>query len=220
MGRRPPRGVRGDRPRHHRGTGTEHPPADPARAGLDPQGHRGPVRAVRGQHLPGRALPRAALLQPTGTGMGAVPNAAAEPVDVRFGHAPWRRDHGRLGTPRRPPCPALAPRRKRVLRAMGAERYDAAIVGAGHNGLVTAAYLAKAGLRTVVLERRSRAGGPLVTEEIAPGVRAPVAADGVGGLRAGVVRDLRLGSHGLQTIEPDVVAFIPSADGLGLTLWP
>ena len=103
---------------------------------------------------------------------------------------------------------------------MGAERYDAAIVGAGHNGLVTAAYLAKAGLRTVVLERRSRAGGPLVTEEIAPGVRAPVAADGVGGLRAAVVRDLRLASHGFRAIEPGVAAFAPSADGLPpLTLW-
>jgi phytoene dehydrogenase-like protein len=99
------------------------------------------------------------------------------------------------------------------------EQYDALVVGAGHNGLVTAAYLAKAGLRTLVLERRSRAGGQLVSEEVAPGVRAPVAADGVGGLRAGVVRDLRLGSHGFHSVEPDVVAFAPTADGPGLTLW-
>jgi phytoene dehydrogenase-like protein len=102
---------------------------------------------------------------------------------------------------------------------MPREQYDVVIVGAGHNGLVTAGYLAKAGLRTLVLERRSRAGGPLVTEELVPGVRAPVAADGVGGLRAGVVRDLQLGSHGFHTIEPDVVAFVPSADGTSLTLW-
>ena len=73
---------------------------------------------------------------------------------------------------------------------MARERYDAVVVGAGHNGLVTASYLAKAGLRTLVLERRSRAGGPLATEEVAPGVRAPVAADRVGGLRDDVVRDL------------------------------
>jgi phytoene dehydrogenase-like protein len=100
------------------------------------------------------------------------------------------------------------------------ERYDAVIVGAGHNGLVTAAYLAKAGLRTLVLERRSRAGGALATEEVAPGVRAPVLADGMGGLRASVVRDLQLGSHGLRAVEPTVVAFAPSADGgLPLTLW-
>jgi phytoene dehydrogenase-like protein len=102
---------------------------------------------------------------------------------------------------------------------MARERYDAVVVGAGHNGLVTAAYLAKSGLRTLVLERRSRAGGPLATEEVAPGVRAPVGADGVGGLRAGVVRDLRLGSHGFRAIEPDVAVFAPSTDGPGLTLW-
>jgi phytoene dehydrogenase-like protein len=102
---------------------------------------------------------------------------------------------------------------------MPRERYDAVIVGAGHNGLVAAGYLAKAGLRTLVLERRGRAGGLLATEEVVPGVRAPVAADGVGGLRAGVVRDLRLGSHGFRTIEPEVVAFAPSADGAALTLW-
>ena len=98
-------------------------------------------------------------------------------------------------------------------------QYDAIVVGAGHNGLVTAGYLAKAGLRTLVLERRDRAGGLLAAEEVAPGVRAPVAADGVGGLRAAVVRDLGLTSHGLSTIEPDVAAFAPSADGEGLTLW-
>jgi len=98
-------------------------------------------------------------------------------------------------------------------------QYDAIVVGAGHNGLVTAGYLAKAGLRTLVLERRTRAGGLLAAEEVAPGVRAPVAADGVGGLRAAVVRELGLISYGLHTIEPDVAAFAPSADGDGLTLW-
>jgi phytoene dehydrogenase-like protein len=82
--------------------------------------------------------------------------------------------------------------------------YDAVIVGGGHNGLVTAAYLAKGGLRTLVLERRERAGGLLET------------ADSVGGLRAGVVRDLELASHGFQIIEPDVVAHSPST---GVTLW-
>jgi len=102
---------------------------------------------------------------------------------------------------------------------MAREQYDAIVVGGGHNGLVTAGYLAKAGLRTIVLERRDRAGGLLATEELAPGVRAPVAADGVGGLRAGVVRDLGLVSHGLRIVEPEAAAFAPSAGGEGLTLW-
>ena len=102
---------------------------------------------------------------------------------------------------------------------MARERYDAVIVGAGHNGLVTAGYLARAGLRTLVLERRSRAGGALATEEIAPGVRAPIGADVLGGLRASVVRELQLGEYGLRAVEPDVVAFAPSADGPPITLW-
>lgn len=102
---------------------------------------------------------------------------------------------------------------------MARERFDAVVVGAGHNGLVTASYLAKAGLRTLVLERRSRAGGLLATEEVAPDVRAPVAADCVGGLRGDVVRDLGLGSHGFRAIEPEVAAFAPSAGGPGVTLW-
>jgi phytoene dehydrogenase-like protein len=102
---------------------------------------------------------------------------------------------------------------------MPREHYDAIVVGAGHNGLVTAGYLAKAGLRTLVLERRSRAGGLLTTEEIVPGVRAPVAADGVGSLSAEVVRDLGLGLHGFHALEPNVVAFGPSAQGASLTLW-
>jgi len=102
---------------------------------------------------------------------------------------------------------------------VAAERYDAIVVGAGHNGLVTAAYLGKAGLRTLVLERRSRAGGPLATEELAPGVRAPLAADCVEGLRTDVVRDLGLIAHGFHAIEPDAVAFAPSTEGTSLTVW-
>lgn len=85
--------------------------------------------------------------------------------------------------------------------------YDAIVVGGGHNGLVTAAYLAKTGLETLVLERRRRVGGLLSS------------ADLVGGLRADVVAELRLAAHGYETIEPDVVAFAPSLDGPGLTLW-
>jgi phytoene dehydrogenase-like protein len=89
--------------------------------------------------------------------------------------------------------------------------YDAVIVGGGHNGLVTAAYLSKAGLKTLVLERRDRVGGLLGSEEPVAGL--------VGNLRRDVVAELELGSHGFQAIEPGVVAFAPSADGPGLTLW-
>ncbi|HEY6835952.1 MAG TPA: NAD(P)/FAD-dependent oxidoreductase [Gaiellaceae bacterium] len=89
--------------------------------------------------------------------------------------------------------------------------YDAVIVGGGHNGLVTAAYLAKAGLQTLVLERRDRVGGPLAAEQSV--------ADLVGSLRADVAVDLQLTSHGFEAIEPEVVAFAPAAEGPGLTLW-
>jgi phytoene dehydrogenase-like protein len=98
---------------------------------------------------------------------------------------------------------------------MSAERFDALVVGAGHNGLITAAYLAKAGLRTLVLERRGRAGGALAAEEVAAGLRAPVA-ENVGRLGGDVVRDLGLG---FRAIEPEVAAYAPSSDGHGLTLW-
>ena len=89
--------------------------------------------------------------------------------------------------------------------------YDAIVVGGGHNGLVAAAYLGKAGLRTLVLERRDRVGGPLSSDGLV--------ADLVGGLRADVAADLQLAAHGYEAIEPDVVAFAPSLDGPGLTLW-
>src|SRR5947207_4777588 len=209
MGRRAARGVRRHRPRHHRGTRAEHPRPDPPQAGAHPEGHRGAVRPFGGEHLPGGALARAALLQPARAGVGALPNAPAEPLDVRLGDAPGRRDHGRIRTARRPSGRALAQGWKGGL--MAREEYDVVIVGAGHNGLVTAAYLAKGGLRTLVLERRDRVGGPLASEEFV--------ADLVGSLRADVVDYLRLGSHGFEAIEPDVVAFAPSADGQGLTLW-
>ena len=89
--------------------------------------------------------------------------------------------------------------------------YDAVIVGGGHNGLVTAAYLAKAGLETLVLERRDRVGGPLASEELI--------ADLVGNLRRDVVTEFGLGRMVSRRSSPDVVAFAPSADGPGLTMW-
>lgn len=93
------------------------------------------------------------------------------------------------------------------------------VIGAGHNGLVTAAYLAKAGLRTLVLDRREHAGGALVTEEVSAGYRVPAVAHTVGRLWAKVVRDLELLRHGLELITPDVRLFAPQPDGRSLTLW-
>ena len=98
-------------------------------------------------------------------------------------------------------------------------RYDAVIVGAGHNGLVTAAYLAKAGRKVLVLERRDRPGGILDTLEIAPGFRAPGIVHTVGRLRRSVVHDLGLVQQGLVTVDPEVRVFAPQPDGPPLTLW-
>ena len=97
--------------------------------------------------------------------------------------------------------------------------YDAVVIGGGHNGLVTAAYLAKAGRRVIVLERREKVGGILDTMEIAPGVRAPGVAHTVGRLRRSVIEDLGLVRHGLALIEPAVRVFALQPDGPPLTLW-
>src|SRR6058998_2222717 len=96
---------------------------------------------------------------------------------------------------------------------------DAIVIGAGHNGLVAAAYLAKAGRTVTVLERRERVGGILDTVEIAPGVRAPGIVHTIGRLRRSVIDDLGLVQHGLVTIEPAVRVFAPQPDGPGLTIW-
>src|SRR4029077_3423261 len=80
----------------------------------------------------------------------------------------------------------------------GAERrWDAIVVGAGHNGLAAGALLAKAGLATLVLERRDVIGGACVTEEIAPGCRASTTSYIASMLRPEVIRDLDLPGHGL-----------------------
>jgi phytoene dehydrogenase-like protein len=94
-----------------------------------------------------------------------------------------------------------------------ASTFDAVIVGGGHNGLVCAAYLAKAGLKVVVLERRAVAGGAAVTEEFHPGFRNSVAAYTVSLLNPKVIRDLDLAAHGLRIIERKVSNFLPLPDG-------
>jgi phytoene dehydrogenase-like protein len=96
--------------------------------------------------------------------------------------------------------------------------YDAIIIGAGHNGLVAAAYLAKAGRRVLVLEKREQIGGAAVTEETFPGFKVSTIADGSGYVSAKVRSDLKLDSH-VETVQSDVVAFCPQPDGKQLTIW-
>jgi phytoene dehydrogenase-like protein len=97
--------------------------------------------------------------------------------------------------------------------------YDAVIVGAGHNGLTAAAYLARAGLSTLVLERRDIVGGCCVTEEIAPGCRASTTSYIASMLRPEVISDLRLVDHGLRMIPCDPAIQVPFLDGHVLPWW-
>ncbi len=94
--------------------------------------------------------------------------------------------------------------------------YDVIVIGAGHNGLVTAAYLAKAGRRVLVLEGRDRVGGAAVTEEVFPGFRFSACADGSGYLCREVQRDLR---PAVEILSSDPVVFSPQPDGSSLTIW-
>jgi phytoene dehydrogenase-like protein len=96
--------------------------------------------------------------------------------------------------------------------------HDAIIIGAGHNGLTCAAYLAMAGLRVKVVEARHVVGGAAVTEEFHPGFRNSVAAYTVSLLQPKVIRDLRLHEHGLRIVERRVQNFLPSADGSHLVV--
>ena len=90
---------------------------------------------------------------------------------------------------------------------------DVVIVGGGHNGLVCAAYLAKAGLSVTVLERRGVVGGAAVTEEFHPGFRNSVAAYTVSLLNPKVIADLELAAHGLRIVERPLANFLPLEDG-------
>src|SRR5258708_8803740 len=91
--------------------------------------------------------------------------------------------------------------------------YDAIVIGAGHNGLTAAAYLARAGLSTLVLERREIVGGCCVTEEIAPGCRVSTTSYIASMLRPEVISELQLSSYGLRMIPCDPAIQVPFPDG-------
>lgn len=97
-------------------------------------------------------------------------------------------------------------------------RYDVIIIGAGHNGLVTACYLARAGKKVLVLERRPVVGGACVTEELFPGFKVSTAAYVISLFRPEIVRDLRLHDYGFAVIEREPSSFTPFPDGRFLLL--
>ncbi|MFQ5419672.1 MAG: FAD-dependent oxidoreductase [Anaerolineae bacterium] len=97
--------------------------------------------------------------------------------------------------------------------------YDVIVVGGGHNGLVTAVYLAKIGRKVLLLEKREMVGGTAVTQQLFPNTKISTLADEVGYLSPTVIADLNLEQHGLQILPTDPLIFSPQPDGRSLTFW-
>jgi phytoene dehydrogenase-like protein len=95
---------------------------------------------------------------------------------------------------------------------------DIVVIGGGHNGLVTAFYLAKAGFKPLVLERRAQVGGAAITDEFHPGFRCSTLAHSAGPIRSDIVRDMQLEKHGVKFITPETSVTALSPDGRALSL--
>ena len=106
-----------------------------------------------------------------------------------------------------------------MMPAAPSKAYDVIVIGAGHNGLTAAAYLARAGLSTLVLERREIVGGCCVTEEIAPGCRVSTTSYIASMLRPEVIQDLKLADYGLRMVPCDPAIQVPFPDGHVVPWW-
>src|SRR3984893_8636312 len=173
---------------------------------LEPAGAGIPARRARERAMEHSAARRAIRAR---NPLDAVPIPASSiSIEMSFRDGPkdQTRDSGFIAAR----CPGMTTSN---LFEAGMTETDVIIIGAGHNGLTCAAYLAMAGLRVKVVDRRKVVGGAAVTEEFHPGFRNSVAAYTVSLLNPQIISDLKLAEHGLRIVERRAQNFLPSPDG-------